>query len=162
VVVSHNNLNRKEQTMFSEIKALLAKKWKNESVELEPGRHFFDEVLTVRVRGSVEKKDDQNVAPTTSLPTILTLALFWQKCGVTGDHALNLLKEAVTEAMTTGKSKDKEIAARVKEVEKAVETVKRDLIAKLPKQKRAGRVITKDLEVELVPAHELDDALVAA
>ena len=82
--------------------------------------------------------------------------------GVTGDHALNLLRESITEAMTTGKSKDKEIAARVKQVEKAVETVKRDLIAKLPKQKRAGRVITKDLEVEVLPVHELDDALAAA
>lgn len=148
--------------MDNNIKGLLAKCWKNELLDLEPGHHFVDELLTVRVSGSVEKKDDQFVAPTTSLPTILTLALFWQKCGVTGDHALNLLRESITEAMTTGKSKDKEIAARVKEVEKAVETVKRDLIAKLPKQKRAGRVITKDLEVEVLPVHELDDALAAA
>lgn len=35
----------------------------------------------------------------------------------------------------------------------------RDLIAKLPKQKRAGRVITKD---EALPVQKLDDALAAA
>lgn len=60
----------------------------------------------------------------------------------------------------TGKSKDKEIAAKVKEVEKAVEIVKRDLMAKLPKQKRAGCVITKNLEAQLVPVH--DDELAVA
>ena len=136
------------------IKGLLAKKWKNETLELEPGVHDFDEMLTVRITGSVQKMDDQFVAPTTSLPTILTLALFWQKCGVTRDHALNMLKEALTEAMTNGKDKDTEIAARVKDVEKAVESIKRDLIAKLPKQKRAGRVVTKNLTIEVEPVLE--------
>ena len=136
------------------LKGLLAKKWKNETLELEPGVHDFDETLTIRVTGSVQKMDDQFVAPTTSLPTILTLALFWQKCGVTRDHALNMLKEALTEAMTNGKDKDTEIAARVKDVEKAVESIKRDLIAKLPKQKRAGRVVTKNLTIEVEPVCE--------
>jgi len=145
--------------MDNNIKGLLAKCWKDEQLDLDPGFHHFDELMTVRVNGTVEKKDDQFVAPTTSLPTILTLALFWQKCGVTGDHALNLLRESITEAMTSGTSKDKEIAARVKEVEKAVKTVKKDLISKLPKQKRAGRVITKDLEVQLAPVHDVELAV---
>jgi hypothetical protein len=136
------------------IKGLLGKAWKNETLELEPGVHDFDDTITIRITGSVQKMDDQFVAPTTSLPTILTLALFWQKCGVTRDHALNMLKEALTEAMTNGKDKDTEIAARVKDVEKAVESIKRDLIAKLPKQKRAGRVVTKNLTVEVEPVPE--------
>lgn len=148
--------------MDNNIKGLLAKCWKDELLDLDPGFHHFDEVMTVRVSGTVEKKDDQFVAPTTSLPTILTIALLLQKSGATGPHALNLLKECITEAMTSGTSKDKEIAARVKEVEKAVETVKRDLIAKLPKQKRAGRVITKDLEIEVVPVNELEAAFAPA
>ena len=144
------------------IKGLLAKCWKNETLELEPGHHEFDESITIRVTGSIEKMDDQFVAPTTSLPTILTLALFWQKCGVTRDHALNMLKEAVTEAMTNGKDKDTEIAARVKDVEKAVEAIKRDLIAKLPKQKRSGRVVTKNLNIEVEPVRELEETFAVA
>jgi hypothetical protein len=144
------------------IKGLLGKAWKNETLELEPGVHDFDDTITIRITGSVQKMDDQFVAPTTSLPTILTLALFWQKCGVTRDHALNMLKEALTEAMTNGKDKDTEIAARVKDVEKAVESIKRDLIAKLPKQKRAGRVITKNLTVEVEPVLEESFAVAVA
>ena len=144
------------------LKGLLAKAWKNETLELESGVHNYDDTITIRITGSVQKMDDQFVAPTTSLPTILTLALFWQKCGVTRDHALNMLKEAITEAMTNGKDKDTEIAARVKDVEKAVESIKRDLIAKLPKQKRAGRVVTKNLTVEVEPVLEESFAVAVA
>ena len=144
------------------LKGLLAKAWKNETLELESGVHNYDDTITIRITGSVQKMDDQFVAPTTSLPTILTLALFWQKCGVTRDHALNMLREAVTEALTSGKNKDTEIAARVKDVEKAVESIKRDLIAKLPKQKRAGRVVTKNLTVEVEPVLEESFAVAVA
>ena len=144
------------------LKGLLAKAWKNEMLELESGVHNYDDTITIRITGSVQKMDDQFVAPTTSLPTILTLALFWQKCGVTRDHALNMLREAITEALTSGKNKDTEIAARVKDVEKAVESIKRDLIAKLPKQKRAGRVVTKNLTVEVEPVLEESFAVAVA
>mgnify|MGYP003994949653 FL=1 len=144
------------------LKGLLAKAWKNEMLELESGVHNYDDTITIRITGSVQKMDDQFVAPTTSLPTILTLALFWQKCGVTRDHALNMLKEAITEALTSGKDKDTEIAARVKDVEKAVDSIKRDLIAKLPKQKRAGRVVTKNLTVEVEPVLEESFAVAVA
>jgi len=144
------------------LKGLLAKAWKNETLELESGVHNYDDTITIRITGSVQKMDDQFVAPTTSLPTILTLALFWQKCGVTRDHALNMLREAITEALTSGKNKDTEIAARVKDVEKAVESIKRDLIAKLPKQKRAGRVVTKNLTVEVEPVLEESFAVAVA
>ncbi|MCA9108752.1 MAG: hypothetical protein KDA52_02290 [Planctomycetaceae bacterium] len=57
------------------LEALLAKKWKNESADLTPGRHWFDEEVVVRVTGSVEKRDDQLVSPTVSIPMIPTLAL---------------------------------------------------------------------------------------
>jgi len=144
------------------LKGLLAKAWKNETLELESGVHNYDDTITIRITGSVQKMDDQYVAPTTSLPTILTLALFWQKCGVTRDHALNMLREAITEALTSGKDKDTEIAARVKDVEKAVESIKRDLIAKLPKQKRTGRVVTKNLTVEVEPVLEESFAVAVA
>ena len=145
--------------MDNNLQALIAKAWKSEELFLEPGFHEFQETVTVRISGTVEKKPDQHVAPTTSLPTILTIALLLQKSGATGPHALNLLKDCISEAMANGKSKDKEIAAQVQEVEKVVETVKRELIAKLPKQKRSGRVLTKDLEIEVTPVFEFEEVL---
>ena len=64
------------------LKALLAKAWKDEDLELEPSRHFFDEVVMVRVVGTIDKLADQMIAPTASIPLITVIALFWQRCGV--------------------------------------------------------------------------------
>ena len=50
------------------LKALIAKTWKDEELDLYPGRHYFDEVLTVRVTGTVEKQADQLVAPRPAFP----------------------------------------------------------------------------------------------
>jgi hypothetical protein len=140
--------------MDNTLKALLAKAWKDEALDLEPGRHDLDEMIMVRITGSVTKAADQMVAPTVSIPLITTLALFWEKAGIARDHALRLLREAILEAMADGANTDERIEARMKDVATAVEAVKKDLISKLPKQKRAGRVVTKDLEVEVLPVHE--------
>jgi hypothetical protein len=148
--------------MTDNLKALLGKAWKDQPLDLEVGRHHFDEVLTVRVSGTVEKQGDQLVAPTTSIPLVATLALFWEKAGIARDHALRMLKEAITEAMRDGANKGERIEARIKDVETAIQAVKEELIGKLPKAKRAGRVITKDLVIEVLPVHEETLAPVAA
>ncbi len=142
------------------IKALIAKAWKDEELDLDPGRHYFDDVLTIRVSGTVEKQNDQLVAPTTSVPLIPTLALFWEKAGIAREHAMNMLREAITEAMTEGTDKSERIEARMKDVETAVKAVKDELIAKLPKARRSGKVVTKDLDVEIVPV--ADEVLMPA
>ena len=133
--------------MTANLKGLLAKCWKDEPIDLEPGRYFCDEVLTVRVSGVVEKKEDEFVAPTVSIPLIPTLALFWEKCGVTRDHALRMLREAITEAMLDGVKEDGHIQSRVKDVEAAVTAIRSELIDRLPKSRRTGKLITKDLTV---------------
>ena len=140
--------------MDNTTKNLIARAWKNEDLDLAPGEHYIDEVITLHVSGTVTKHADQMAAPTTSLPLIPILALFWEKAGISRDHALRMLREAITEAMASGKSKDERIEARIKDVERAVETVKRDLINRLPKVKRSGRVVTKDLRVEVLPVIE--------
>ena len=56
-------------------KALLAKTWKNEDADLSPGHHDIDEEFVVRLTGTVEKLDDEMVAPTVSIPLIPALAL---------------------------------------------------------------------------------------
>lgn len=137
--------------MLNEVKSLIAKKWKNEAADLEPGTHFISEEVVIRVRGSVEKRDDQLVAPTVSIPLITTLALFWDKSGITRDHALRMLKDAMIEAMTDGVSEDGNISDRISDVTTAIAAVRKDLIDELPKMKRAGALVLKNLEVEVSP-----------
>jgi hypothetical protein len=148
--------------MDNTIKALLAKAWKDEDLDLAAGRHYFDETLTVRISGTVEKQSDQLAAPTTSIPLITVIALFWQRCGVTREHAMQALRESLTEAMNDGVDKDERIKSQIKDCEAAVKAIKDELIAKLPKAKRAGRVITKDLLIEVLPAQEEAEVLATA
>ena len=135
------------------IKALIAKLWKNESVDLEPGTHYVDEVITIHVHGTVTKQSDKMVAPAVSIPLIPTLALFWEKSGITQDHALRMLREAITEAMDGGKNMDEQIQARMKHVELAIQAVKEQL-SRLPKRPQRGSVVTKKLEVTILPVME--------
>jgi len=136
------------------MKGLLAKCWKDEPTDLETGRYYCDELLTVRLTGFVEKKDDEFIAPTVSIPLIPTLALFWEKCGVTRDHALRMLREAVTEALITGVKEDGHIQDRIKDVDAAIKAVRTELIDRLPKMRRSGKLITKDLAVTVMVAPE--------
>lgn len=140
--------------MLATIKGLLAKVFKDDEVDLGVGRHCFDEVLVVRVRGSVEKQDDQLVAPTVSIPLVTTLALFWEKAGIAQEQAMALLREAITEAMAEGVDQNAQIKARIDDVTAAINAVRKELIDKLPKMHRAGRVLTKELEVTIMPSVE--------
>lgn len=140
--------------MLENIKGLLAKAWKDEEVELAVGRHHFDEVLLVHVQGSVEKYDDQLAAPTVSIPLVTTLALFWEKAGIEKDKALALLREAILEAMAEGVDENAQIKARIDDVTLAINAVRKQLIDKLPKMRRSGKVVTKDLIVTVMPQVE--------
>jgi len=140
--------------MDSAIKSLIARVFKNEALDLDAGEHYFDEVITLHVTGTVQKQNDGLAAPTVSIPLILTLALFWEKAGIARDHALRILKEAILEAMENGNNQSEQIEARLKDVERAVSAVKKDLLDKLPKVKRNGRVVTKDLRIEVLPVIE--------
>jgi hypothetical protein len=148
--------------MTDNLLALIGKALKDEEVQLDPGRYEYDEVVMVHVTGAVRKEADTTCSPTCSIPLIATLALFWEKSGIAQGPALRMLKEAICEALSTGKDTSAEIQDRIKHVEQAVKSVKDELLSKLPKQRRAGRLITKDLHVEVVAAHEKTLAPVAA
>jgi hypothetical protein len=146
-------------------KALLAKTWKNEDADLTPGCHYVDEEIIVRVSGSVEKLDDEMVAPTVSIPLIAVLALFWEKCGIVREHALAMLRDALQEAMTNKVKEDASIKERIKDVDEAVKAIRQDLIAGLPKMHREGKLLLDRLQVEVMPVAvvpEFDGELAAA
>jgi len=136
------------------LKALLAKTWKNATADLAPGKHYIDEEFTVRVSGTVTKREDDFAAPTVSIPLIAVLALFWEKAGIVRDHALAMLREALHEAMAAKVKEDSHIKDRIKDVDAAVKAVRKELIAGLPKMRRAGKVLVDDLAVEMVPVQE--------
>lgn len=146
--------------MLTNAKALLAKSWKNEAADLPVGRHAIDETLLVRVRGEIEKHDDQMIAPTVSIPLVSVLAFFWERAGLERDAAMTMLREAITEAMTEGRKEDAAVLKRIGEVESAIKAVKTDLIATLPKMPRAGRLETKNLNIDVLALSSEEEPLV--
>jgi hypothetical protein len=143
--------------MDSNIKALIVKKLKGSEVDLDVGRHWVDETIVVRVSGTVERHEDQWIAPTVSIPLIPTIAFFWDRLGVEKDAAMRVLREAITAAMLAKTNESPAIKSRMDDVAEAVAAVKQDLIAELPQMRRAGRTDVSHLQValsELTPVSE--------
>ena len=135
--------------MDSSIKALIIKKFKDAEIELDVGRHWVDETVVVRVSGTVERHEDQWIAPTISIPLIPTIAFFWERLGVEKDAAMSVLRDAITEAMQAQTNESPSIKSKMDDVAEAVAAVKRDLIGGLPKMRRAGRTDVSDLQVSV-------------
>ena len=66
-----------------------------------------------------------------------------------------MLKQALLEAMDKGMKEDPNIQDRMKDVEAATKAIRQDLIAKLPPMNRSGKLLLKDLDVEIVPVGAL-------
>lgn len=145
--------------MLANAKALIAKSWKNEAAELPVGKHEVNETLIVRVRGEIEKHDDQMIAPTVSIPLVSVLAYFWERAGLERDSAMSMLREAISEAMTDGRKEDAAVLKRIEDVETALKSVRQDLIASLPKMPRAGRLDTKNLSIDVLALSAEDEPL---
>lgn len=143
--------------MDSNVKALIVKKFKDSAMDLDVGRHWIEETIVVRIKGSVERYEDQLIAPTVSIPLIPTIAFFWDRLGVEKDAAMRVLREAITEAMQLQTNESPLIKSRIDDVAEAVAAVKRDLISELPKMRRTGKTDVSDLQVkitELTPVSE--------
>lgn len=143
--------------MEDTLKALLVKKFKDADVDLTVGRHFVDETCVVHITGCVEKHEDQLVAPTVSIPLIPTIAFFWDRLGVEKNAAMSVLREAIAQAMQARVEETPAIKSKMEDVAAAIAAVKRDLIAVLPKMRRAGKTDVSDLQISfnaLTPVSE--------
>ncbi|MBD3671951.1 MAG: hypothetical protein HUJ26_00370 [Planctomycetaceae bacterium] len=148
--------------MLNTLKSLVSKSWKNNKPDLQPGKHHIDEEFLVRVHGTVEKLDDEFAAPTVSIPLIPALAFLFDRLGMDRDEALIVLRDALKQAMKKGEKEDAAITARMSDVTDVVKAVRKDLIGQLPPMRRAGKVITNDLQVELVPVAADERTRIAA
>lgn len=145
--------------MLNQAKALIAKSWKNQQANLPVGRHEINETLLVRLRGEVEKHDDQMIASTVSIPLVSVLAFFWERAGIERDAAMEMLRDALHEAMQENRNEDAAVHARIEDVQTAIKAVKTELIATLPKMPRAGRLDTKGLCIDVLALSDEEEPL---
>lgn len=135
--------------MDATFKALLAKKLKDTDLALNTGRHFIDESIVVHISGTVERHEDQLVAPTVSIPLIPTIAFFWDRLGVEKTEAMQVLRDAISQAMQEKVEESPAIKSKIEDVAASIAAVKQDLLAVLPKMRRSGRTDLSDLTVSI-------------
>ena len=143
--------------MDTNLRALLVKKFKDADLDLDVGRHWVDETVVVRVSGTVERHEDQWIAPTVSIPLIPVVAFLWERLGVEREDAMGILRGAIQDAMRAKVEESPSIKSKMDDVAEAVAAVKRDLIGELPKMRRSGRTDVTDLRItvnELTPVSE--------
>jgi len=123
---------------------LLAKK--AGTVKPSAGDYHFDNMkVVVTLNGRANKAEDYERTPTASIPMIPVLCILLKKTGAVGNNCLNLIMEAMTEALEAGEKGDEYMQALMKEYAVAEEAVKAKL-AKLPAVQAKGPFTVKDVE----------------
>lgn len=106
--------------------------------------------LTVEV-GSLQIGHDTDKTPTCSIPLLPTLALLVKRMGATRDAALQMIKDAMTEALTLDKGATEALMAE-SGVAEAETLIKEKVIATLPRTKVRKAVKVKDATVTITLA----------
>ena len=118
-----------------------------------PGVHQVDEIVTIRVVGTITKGQDNEYTPTVDIPLLPTLALVLEKAGFQRELAKTLLVDAMREALELQEKGASFVAERCKNIEAAMEHVKQ-VTGALPKKIKSGATTVKVTveELDLVEA----------
>lgn len=138
------------QIIMTAVQSVIAKSLKAMPA-LPVGKVAFDETLTIRVHGSVEKIADEEYTPTISVPVKALAATLLPRLGATREAAIQTLVEAITEALNNDRKADATLRERMKDAEGAFQMVNDRLLATLPKSVRTGKTFV-DATVDPVPA----------
>jgi hypothetical protein len=106
---------------------------------LPTGTVRFDETVTLRIAGTVEKCADEEYTPTISVPVKALAATLLPRLGATREAALATLVEAITEALNGDRKADATLRDRMKDADAAFGIVNDRLLASLPKSTRTGK-----------------------
>jgi hypothetical protein len=105
--------------------------------DLAPGTYELDEVVEVRVKGTLKVGEDYEQCNTGKVPMYETLARALHTAGVTGPAALKAIEKAMREALESGGPVE---GLADTDAIKAIEAQVRERFATLPKKAMAGKV----------------------
>jgi hypothetical protein len=107
--------------------------------ELAPGKYAIDEIVTLKLEGTVKVGPNSDKASTSSIPLLPALALFVRRMGLQRGAALTMLCEVMTEALSLGEDAATELLAETG-VADAEKMIRDEVIAKLPRTPVKGAV----------------------
>lgn len=120
------------------IKSAIVKKASN---NIGIGDHNVDTLI--RVKGYIRKGEDNECAPTVSLSMLETMALTLHYAGITREAAMSAIRKAATEALENDSKTKGALLDKYDWIGKEIDTIKKDIISKLPPIVKSGTVTTK-------------------
>jgi len=111
---------------------------KLEVEKIPAGKHKIDLTVTLRLTGSLTKKEDQDFTPTVSIPLKQALALVLHYAGVTREAAKSILVQAMTESLN---GENTSIGDYLQDIDAAMAHVQ-SVTEALPQQTRSGATLT--------------------
>ena len=132
---------------------LLEKEAKLARPSVVAGKHAIDEIVHVRISGTLSVGADTEAPPTHKIPWTTVFALFLRHAGVTRETAMSKLVLAMTEALETGADAAEGVAALAPL--EAAEALVQAGLDQLPKETRRGAVSVRGLHCsEVTPAED--------
>jgi hypothetical protein len=120
-----------------------------EALKLTPGKHEIDETITLHVAGIITKSPDEDYIPTIAIPHKTVLALFVEKMGAVSSNVQEMLRVAMTEALSLGEDAEEKVSEKIKNLDNAAAQVTA-LLGTLPKKTRSGKTVCKITVEEVV------------
>jgi hypothetical protein len=144
----------KSTTTVAVAKVVKAPTVKVASNDLTVGEHYID--TYVHLKGTIKKAEDEMADATVSLSVLETLALALKFSGVTGDNAKKVIRETITTALTADSTSKGALTEQYDWLEDEVKALKKDVISKLPKIPKSGKVTTKLTVTEVTEPAKLE------
>lgn len=123
---------------------------------LPVGEYVIDEVVTLRVTGTIVKKPEEEYIPTTSVPLLATLEFLIPHLGATREIALQKMRAAMEAALLSG-VKGKDAMPKSKDVEAAKKLVENKYIGTLPPATRSGKTLVDCTAVPVLTTTQINN-----
>jgi len=108
--------------------------------DLLPGEYTVDEVVSLRITGTIVKLEDEEYKPTTSVSLLATLEFLIPHLGATREIALEKMRAAMEAALLAG-AKGKTTMPKPKDVEAAKKLIEKKYLGTLPPATRTGKTL---------------------
>lgn len=108
--------------------------------DLPAGEYVVDEVVNLRVKGTIVKNEDEVYVPTTSVPLLATLEFLIPHLGATREIALEKMRAAMEAALLAG-MKGKTTMPKPKDLEAAKKLIEKKYLGTLPPATRTGKTL---------------------
>jgi hypothetical protein len=118
------------------------------SPELKPGEYQVDDVVTLHIKGSITKDNEELYTPTVQVPQKLLMACLLERLGAIRECTMDVITQAMSDAIMLNESGSTHLGHFLKDYDDAMDRVQ-DVLGNLPKKTRSGKTKVKATVTEV-------------